>query len=29
VSPQGYAGDLTPQEAWQLLRDDPDAVLVD
>lgn len=26
---QGYAGDLTPREAWQLLQDEPDAVLVD
>lgn len=25
----GYAGDITPTEAWELLRDDPDAVLVD
>lgn len=24
-----YAGDLTPQEAWALLADDPRAVLVD
>jgi rhodanese-related sulfurtransferase len=24
-----YAGDLTPQEAWDLLSGDPDAVLVD
>jgi rhodanese-related sulfurtransferase len=24
-----YAGDLTPTEAWELLRADPDAVLVD
>lgn len=24
-----YAGDLTPQEAWDLLRTDEDAVLVD
>lgn len=24
-----YAGDITPQQAWQLLCDDPDAVLVD
>jgi len=29
VSTSGYAGDLTPREAWQLLQDDPDAVLVD
>ncbi|MBL0887610.1 rhodanese-like domain-containing protein [Myceligenerans indicum] len=25
----GYAGDITPQQAWDLLGDDPDAVLVD
>ena len=24
-----YAGDLTPSEAYDLVRDDPDAVLVD
>lgn len=24
-----YAGDITPQEAWKLLADDPSAVLVD
>ena len=24
-----YAGDITPEEAWKLLTDDPDAVLVD
>lgn len=24
-----YAGDITPEEAWQLLEDNPDAVLVD
>ncbi|WP_040766538.1 rhodanese-like domain-containing protein [Tsukamurella sp. 1534] len=24
-----YTGDLTPQETWQLLQDDPQAVLVD
>ncbi|WP_067702337.1 rhodanese-like domain-containing protein [Nocardia jejuensis] len=24
-----YAGDLTPKQAWELLRDNPDAVLVD
>jgi rhodanese-related sulfurtransferase len=24
-----YAGDITPQEAWTLLNDDPTAVLVD
>ncbi|MEU7630380.1 rhodanese-like domain-containing protein [Nocardia sp. NPDC049220] len=24
-----YAGDLTPQQAWELLRQDPRAVLVD
>lgn len=26
---EGYAGDLTPQQAWELLSRDPDAVLVD
>jgi rhodanese-related sulfurtransferase len=25
----GYAGDLTPREAFDLVQDDPDAVLVD
>ncbi|MGN8244691.1 rhodanese-like domain-containing protein [Cellulomonas soli] len=25
----GYAGDLTPQQAWDLLAADPDAILVD
>ena len=25
----GYAGDLTPQQAWDLLAGDPEAVLVD
>ncbi|AKE91201.1 MULTISPECIES: rhodanese-like domain-containing protein [Rhodococcus] len=24
-----YAGDITPQQAWELLRENPDAVLVD
>ena len=24
-----YAGDITPQQAWDLLRDNPEAVLVD
>lgn len=24
-----YAGDITPEEAWKILSDDPDAVLVD
>ena len=24
-----YAGDITPEEAWKLLNDDPQAVLVD
>lgn len=24
-----YAGDITPQESWTILRDNPDAVLVD
>jgi rhodanese-related sulfurtransferase len=27
--PEGYAGDLTPQEAWSLLARNKDAVLVD
>ncbi|MGD1255261.1 rhodanese-like domain-containing protein [Mycobacterium seoulense] len=27
--PGSYAGDITPQQAWQLLSDNPDAVLVD
>ncbi|QGQ18417.1 rhodanese-like domain-containing protein [Cellulomonas sp. JZ18] len=25
----GYAGDITPTQAWELLREEPDAVLVD
>src|SRR3954466_13512290 len=25
----GYAGDITPEQAWKLLSDNPDAVLVD
>lgn len=25
----GYAGDISPQRAWEVLRDDPRAVLVD
>jgi rhodanese-related sulfurtransferase len=25
----GYAGDITPEQAWKLLNDNPDAVLVD
>lgn len=25
----GYAGDVDPQQAWAMLADDPDAVLVD
>ncbi|MBB4855174.1 rhodanese-related sulfurtransferase [Mycobacteroides chelonae] len=25
----GYAGDITPEVAWALLKDNPDAVLVD
>lgn len=25
----GYAGDVTPEEAWRLLNEDPSAVLVD
>jgi len=28
-SARAYAGDITPQEAWKLLSDNPDAVLVD
>lgn len=27
--PEDYAGDVTPQEAWRVLRADPQAVLVD
>ena len=26
---EGYAGDLTPQQAWELLAEDAEAVLVD
>ena len=26
---EGYAGDITPQQAWDLLEQDPGAVLVD
>lgn len=29
ATPSGYAGDLSPQQAWDLLAADPDAVLVD
>lgn len=29
MSGAGYAGDLTPSEAWQLLQGDPQAMLVD
>ncbi|MCW8834969.1 MAG: rhodanese-like domain-containing protein [Rhodospirillales bacterium] len=29
VPPAGYAGDITPREAWEMLQDDPNAVLVD
>lgn len=29
IPAQGYAGDLTPRDAWQLLAQDKDAVLVD
>jgi rhodanese-related sulfurtransferase len=25
----GYAGDLTPKEAWTLLKKSPEAVLID
>src|SRR5699024_11302652 len=28
-APQGYAGDVTPSEAWRMLQEDPRAVLVD
>lgn len=27
--PRGYAGDITPEQAWELLSDNPEAVLVD
>lgn len=26
---QGYAGDVTPEQAWKILQESPDAVLVD
>jgi rhodanese-related sulfurtransferase len=29
VPPPSYAGDITPQEAWDILNDNADAVLVD
>lgn len=29
ASPGNYAGDVTPAEAWRVLRENPDAVLVD
>jgi len=29
AAPSSYAGDLSPQQAWDLLAADPDAVLVD
>jgi rhodanese-related sulfurtransferase len=29
VDTRPYAGDITPEEAWKLLSDNPDAVLVD
>lgn len=29
VGRRGYAGDIDPPRAWRLLRDDPNAVLVD
>ncbi len=29
MSDQGYAGDITPSEAWRILAEDPRAVLVD
>lgn len=25
----GYAGDVTPEQAWQILKESPDAVLID
>lgn len=28
-TPSGYAGDLTPAQTWELLANNPDAVLVD
>ena len=27
--PENYAGDITPAEAWRVLKENPDAVLVD
>lgn len=29
MSVEGYAGDLSPEAAWEILRDQPDAVLID
>lgn len=29
MSDKGYAGDITAKTAWEILSDDPDAVLVD
>ncbi|MDJ0949525.1 MAG: rhodanese-like domain-containing protein [Alphaproteobacteria bacterium] len=29
MSADSYAGDVTPQEAWKILSEDPDAVLID
>lgn len=29
MNEQAYAGDVTPNETWEALRDDPSAVLVD
>ena len=28
-SPEGYAGDVSPAEAWEMLQSSPDARLVD
>lgn len=29
MNAKNYAGDVTPRQAWETLRDEPDAVLVD
>ncbi len=29
AGPDGYAGDITSEEAWRILKEDPDACLVD
>ena len=29
MAEQGYAGDVSPAEAWQILQDEPNAVLID